>query len=122
MKYSACAGLRPQAAPMRFDDGPAERQPQSHAVLLRAGEGVEYAGAQIRLDAGPRVAHADAHVARPVAVCLDLHVAPLRFGGHDRVVRVRQQIPQDDFDLSGVDEYLLERRVHASRYLYRFGW
>ena len=64
MEYCTTVGstLRPDAPAVRLDDCARDRQPEPHAALLRAVEGMKELGQIFRCDANATIAYSDIDV------------------------------------------------------------
>lgn len=104
MKAGAAARgrVRPDFPTMRLDDGPADRQPQTHAFGLRTEEGLEEMGSYLFGKPGPCVGDGDPHHGRALERGRDSKLA-YRTVGH-RFGRIADQIDKDLLDLDAVGE------------------
>src|SRR5437868_239242 len=116
-RAAARPGIDPDPAAMRLDDGPADRQAQSHALALGGDERLE----ELRGDLGskPGSGIGDAHFDRLLAACHggDLELATLRGFDHG-LDGVADQVDQDLLDLDAVGEHQVGRRVEPEGDLY----
>src|ERR1700674_3122604 len=99
----------PESSAVLLDDRTADRETHSHARGLRGVERIEYAGRELRVDAGPRVPHRDTDM-----------VGRLRFGADDQLARavqdfvhgvqpVQQKVEHDLLQLNAVADHARER-------------
>src|ERR1700751_1357516 len=98
----AVALLRPDAATMRLDDRPADREAEAHAVVFGGLEGMEQPTGDLRGKSRPVVRHDDANMAA-VAARGDVDEPSTPRG--ECLHRIAYQIDQHLLDLHPVDQH-----------------
>src|SRR5581483_5750377 len=114
-EYRAASGplVHPNLAAVGFYDGAADRESQSHALLLRGDEGLEQVRPDLGRKAGTRIGNADLHnVARKLR--LDREV-PLAARVHQYLEGVADQVHKDLLDLDAIDQDMLGARIEPKR-------
>ena len=95
---------------MLFDDGPADREPHTHAIRLRREEGVEQSAHILRFDSDPGVLYRDEYLIVPVLTRSYLKIARAAGRGTKGLDTVDQKIHHDLLQLNAVTEHWRQRR------------
>ena len=104
LKYRASKliRIRPQPAPVRINDGPADRQPHFHSAGLRGVECLENALDTFRIDARPRIAHRHEDAICPALLSADQQLSRPLVDRAQRFDRAQDQVQDNLLHLDAI--------------------